>query len=618
MTREARRAITRFEPDVIHVWTPRALPSRIALEARVATGADVVVNYEDPEHLHFEQAEGPFRSRDILAPLEKANPTPDDIGRFLRDMPWDWVLGTLRTPFATPFLHPLFFGLLNQSAAGFTGIWKPWVDLLATRFERPSLLMPLAVDLARLQAPSAEAIAQSRASLSVGPDTLLLLRAGVLYSFVDDQTPMLEGYAAFLRTHPDARLVMCGHNYQEGRIATALERFGIAQKVRWLGFLDAPDYAALLHAADVTLCPGYPDEYNRFRLAGKIVEYMIAGRPMICYASGIGEDLVDGRDALLLDPYTPEQGRAAADPRRRSGAAARPRRARARAGPRVVRRGAAGGEAGRLLPDVRRRCGGASRTGLSVPRLAINLASATDYLRGGTRYVRRRPARRTGADGRRGSTSCSSSRLPPLRHDLWMRPGAVWHQEIVVEPAASSFGFASIGDPSAIAALVRRLGIDVWFTPHTLPAPPVLPCATVASILDVQHEDLPELYAPRERARRALVYETIARTCNRVLTLSAFSQARIAERYRLDPARIDIMPLGPPAWTQAPRVEAPPGPTPYLLYPATTWRHKNHVTLIEALRAGAQSRPLARSRPHRPGRRGTPRRDGSDRRARSR
>jgi len=266
----------------------------------------VIVNYEDPEHLHFEQAEGPFRSRDVLAPLEKANPTPDDIGRFLRDMPWDWVLGTLRAPFATPFLHPLFFGLLNQSAAGFTGIWKPWVDLLATRFERPSLLMPLAVDLARLRPPSPEAIAQFRASLGMRPDALLLLRAGVLYSFVDDQTPMLEGYAAFLRTQPDARLVMCGHNYQEGRIAAALERYGITDKVRWLGFLDAPDYAALLHAADVTLCPGYPDEYNRFRLAGKIVEYMIAGRPMICYASGIGEDLVDGRDALLLDPYTPE------------------------------------------------------------------------------------------------------------------------------------------------------------------------------------------------------------------------------------------------------------------------------------------------------------------------
>lgn len=306
MTRDARRAITRFDPDVIHVWTPRALPSRIGLEAMVATGAEVIVNYEDPEHLHFEQADGPFRSREVLAPLDKANPTPDDIGRFLAGLPWDWVLASARSPFGTPFLNPLFFGALNQCAAGFTGIWRPWVDLLAERFQKPALLMPLAVDLARATPPPADAVAAMRASLGIGPDALLLLRAGVLYAFVDDQEPMLEGYAAFLRTHPDARLVMCGHNYQEGRIAAALARFGITDKVRWLGFVDAPEYAALLAAADVTLCPGYPDEYNHYRLAGKIVEYMLAGRAMICYASGIGKDLVDGRDALLLDPYTPE------------------------------------------------------------------------------------------------------------------------------------------------------------------------------------------------------------------------------------------------------------------------------------------------------------------------
>lgn len=306
MTRDVRRAITRFDPDVIHVWTPRALPSRIGLEAMVATGAAVIVNYEDPEHLHFEQADGPFRSREVLAPLDKADPTPDEIGRFLGGLPWDWVLASARTPFGTPFLNPLFFGLLNQSAAGFTGIWRPWVQLLAARFERPALLMPLAVDLTRADGAAPGAAAAMRASLGLAPDALLLLRAGVLYAFVDDQEPMLEGYAAFLRERPDARLVMCGHNYQEGRIAAALARFGITDKVRWLGFLDAPEYAALLAAADITLCPGYPDEYNRFRLAGKIVEYMLAGRAMVCYASGIGEDLVDGRDALLLDPYTPE------------------------------------------------------------------------------------------------------------------------------------------------------------------------------------------------------------------------------------------------------------------------------------------------------------------------
>ncbi len=214
-------------------------------------------------------------------------------------------------------------------------------------------------------------------------------------------------------------------------------------------------------------------------------------------------------------------------------------------------------------------------------RVAINLASATDRFRGGTgTFV---DGLLDGLAGRDDVDVVIIASPAAAARDVWSRPGTGWHQEVVVEPAASSFGFASIGDPSAIAALVRRLGIDVWFTPHTLPAPAVLPCATVGAILDVQHEDLPELYAPRERARRALVYETIARTCTRVVTLSAFSQARIAARYAIDPERIDVIPLGPPAWTRLPRVDAPPASTPYVLYPATTWRHKNHVTLIEAL-----------------------------------
>ncbi len=318
MSRDVKRAVTRFEPDVIHVWTPRALPSRVGLEAMVATGAAVVVNYEDPEHLHFEEAGEPFRSRAILEPLDKADVTADDVARLMRELPWDWVMRTLHEPFGTPFLHPLFFGLLNQCAAAFTGIWHPWVRLLAERFRKPSLLMPHAVDFARTAPAPPDAAARARVRLGIGPATLLLLRSGVIYGFVNDQDVMFEGYAAFARTHPDSLLVLCGHDFQQERTAATLARLGIADRVRWLGFLEPDDYAALLSAADVTLCPGYPGEYNRFRLAGKIVEYMIAGRPMLCYASGIGEDLVDGEDALLLDPYTPDHVSAqlarAADP----------------------------------------------------------------------------------------------------------------------------------------------------------------------------------------------------------------------------------------------------------------------------------------------------------------
>ena len=214
-------------------------------------------------------------------------------------------------------------------------------------------------------------------------------------------------------------------------------------------------------------------------------------------------------------------------------------------------------------------------------RVAINLASAADRFRGGTgTFV---DGLLDGLATRPDVDVVIVSSPSAAARGAWSRARASWHQEIVADAAAASFGFASLGDPDAIAALVRRLGVDVWFTPQTLPAPAVLPCATVGAILDVQHEDLPELYAPRERARRALVYEAIARTCTRVVTLSAFSRDRIAARYGLDASRLDIVPPALPAWTAAPRVAVDAPGAPYVLYPATTWRHKNHVTLIEAV-----------------------------------
>lgn len=225
-------------------------------------------------------------------------------------------------------------------------------------------------------------------------------------------------------------------------------------------------------------------------------------------------------------------------------------------------------------------------------RVAINLASAADRFRGGTG---------TFVDGVLDGLAAVSdlevlivASPSAAARSAWDRPGARWSQVVVDNPAAASFGFAELGDRAAIAGLVREHAIDVWFTPHTLPAPPVLPCATVGAILDVQHEDLPELYSDRERARRALVYETIARTSTRVVTLSAFSQRRIADRYGIDAERLDVVPPATPAWTRERRA-APAGEpaTPYVLCPATTWRHKNHVTLVEAMaRVRARGVPL--------------------------
>ena len=82
----------------------------------------------------------------------------------------------------------MFFGALNQCAAGFTGIWRPWVELLAERFQKPALMMPLAADLDRLtprqlrilrligEGKNGNEVAEA---LGVSPRTIEYHRAGI-------------------------------------------------------------------------------------------------------------------------------------------------------------------------------------------------------------------------------------------------------------------------------------------------------------------------------------------------------------------------------------------------------------------------------------------------------
>ncbi len=60
---------------------------------------------------------------------------------------------------------------------------------------------------------------------------------------------------------------------------------------------EIPGYLAL---ADAFVQPGAPDDFNRYRLPSKLPEFLAIGRPVVLPACNLGNELVDGKDALLL------------------------------------------------------------------------------------------------------------------------------------------------------------------------------------------------------------------------------------------------------------------------------------------------------------------------------
>lgn len=132
---------------------------------------------------------------------------------------------------------------------------------------------------------------------------------------------------------------------------------------------------------------------------------------------------------------------------------------------------------------------------------------------------------------------------------------------------------------------------DVLHVPLTVPMPRT--GAPVALTLhDVNHHDLPHMFAPAERAFRRWAYDAPARRAAVVLTPSEHTRARVVARLGLDPARVvavhhgidhDRVRPGPDPADGTALAALPPLPSRFALYPAVLLPHKDHETLLRAL-----------------------------------
>jgi glycosyltransferase involved in cell wall biosynthesis len=141
------------------------------------------------------------------------------------------------------------------------------------------------------------------------------------------------------------------------------------------------------------------------------------------------------------------------------------------------------------------------------------------------------------------------------------------------------------------ALRVKLETADVVHYPLTVPVPPVSR-PTVATILDLQHLDLPELFPRGERLFRRFAYDRAARRADQVIVISEWVRERAIERLELDPERVHAIHLGVDLarFAPEPRVVR----EPFLLYPARPWPHKNHARLFEAFEAVRGARPELR------------------------
>jgi glycosyltransferase involved in cell wall biosynthesis len=130
------------------------------------------------------------------------------------------------------------------------------------------------------------------------------------------------------------------------------------------------------------------------------------------------------------------------------------------------------------------------------------------------------------------------------------------------------------------STITRRFAdLDVLHFPLSVMIPPVGSRSATTTILDVQHELLPQYFSRAELAYRRRVYGWSARRSRIVVAISRHAADTLVERLGLPDERVRPIHLGIDH-----EVFRPGDDTrgEFLLYPARGWPHKNHTRLFEA------------------------------------
>ena len=115
----------------------------------------------------------------------------------------------------------------------------------------------------------------------------------------------------------------------------------------------------------------------------------------------------------------------------------------------------------------------------------------------------------------------------------------------------------------------------------------------VSLLVDLQHNAYPEFFSEPEIMARRLRWEWSARASQFVCASTEFVAGSIVNDLGIDRSRIVLTPPSLPAsFVRSPDREVEGSftkslgkrlPDKYIFYPANTWRHKNHIRLLEAL-----------------------------------
>ena len=302
-----RREIVGFAPHFIYENGVRSRAQRAALEAVALTGARFAMQSEDDDiqvhrHRHSEEA------ADQLAALDRPRLTTAEVAEFLKNHDWNRSLQVLLEPRFNRWVEPLLRILCYRLASFHTAIWHPFAVRLSREYAVPTLVVPpvaCPADFERIPMNPQER-AGTLGRYNIDPTATVIFIGGAIYPYANEFAVFLTAIDLASR-EPGARFALVVTSDRSslplGRMAA--EKLGVSVSFTDIGVAADAVYMEMLKACDIVCSPGFPDDFNRYRLPSRLVKAMAMAKPILTCRCGFGESLEHGHNAFLMEGEDP-------------------------------------------------------------------------------------------------------------------------------------------------------------------------------------------------------------------------------------------------------------------------------------------------------------------------
>lgn len=280
--REAdRRRVLEFGPSLIHAVNSRVPTAAVAADYARATGAPVLVHFEDNEWNAWRGVPGESLYHRVGRHVRRVHSVWD---------PPAWPHSTARTR-----------RWVRRRAAALDALTPELAAEVAARIEREcATVLPVSPLIAEAADPGVELPRELSGRR-------LILVTGTIYPFsLEDTIQGLDAVAELQRRGHDVGYVHPGNVHARIDPAALARAAGLAPGT--FAFPGQLPYAAiggLLRRAAVVLQPGGPSEFNRLRLPSKLQSYLASGTPTVTFAVGFGALLKDRCEVLKISTAEP-------------------------------------------------------------------------------------------------------------------------------------------------------------------------------------------------------------------------------------------------------------------------------------------------------------------------